>query len=83
MRQITYSQAIREALTEEMERNSNIILLGEDIGIYGGVFKVTDGLLDRFGNEQINRHHRMRRCVQQDFFAHVIAFVYLFNNFRG
>jgi pyruvate/2-oxoglutarate/acetoin dehydrogenase E1 component len=53
MRQITYSQAIREALTEEMERNPNIILLGEDIGIYGGVFKVTDGLLDRFGPERV------------------------------
>ncbi len=53
MREITYSQAIREALTEEMERNPNIILLGEDIGIYGGVFKVTEGLLDRFGPERV------------------------------
>ena len=53
MREITYSQAIREALTEEMEHNPNIILLGEDIGIYGGVFKVTDGLLDRFGPRKV------------------------------
>ena len=53
MREITYSQAIREALTEEMERNPNIVLLGEDIGVYGGVFKVTEGLLDRFGPERV------------------------------
>ena len=48
MRELTYSQALREALTEEMERNPDIVLLGEDIGVYGGVFKVTEGLLARF-----------------------------------
>ncbi len=53
MREITYSQALREALSEEMERDSNIILLGEDIGVYGGVFKVTEGLLARFGPERV------------------------------
>ena len=53
MREITYSQALREALTEEMERDPNIILLGEDIGVYGGVFKVTEGLLARFGPERV------------------------------
>jgi pyruvate/2-oxoglutarate/acetoin dehydrogenase E1 component len=49
MRDLTYSQALREALIEEMERDTNVVLLGEDIGVYGGVFKVTDGLLGRFG----------------------------------
>ncbi|HCB50232.1 MAG TPA: alpha-ketoacid dehydrogenase subunit beta [Chloroflexi bacterium] len=53
MREITFSKALREALIEEMERDPNIILLGEDIGVYGGVFKVTDGLLDRFGPERV------------------------------
>ncbi|MBI3942623.1 MAG: alpha-ketoacid dehydrogenase subunit beta [Chloroflexi bacterium] len=53
MRELTYSQALREALTEEMERDPNIILLGEDIGVYGGVFKVTEGLLARFGPERV------------------------------
>jgi pyruvate dehydrogenase E1 component beta subunit len=53
MREITYSQALREALIEEMERDPNIILLGEDIGVYGGVFKVTEGLLDRFGPDRV------------------------------
>lgn len=53
MREITYSQALREALTEEMERDPHIVLLGEDIGVYGGVFKVTEGLLARFGPERV------------------------------
>lgn len=53
MRELTYAKALREALTEEMERNPAILLLGEDIGVYGGVFKVTEGLLDRFGPERV------------------------------
>ncbi|MBX7236462.1 MAG: alpha-ketoacid dehydrogenase subunit beta [Caldilineales bacterium] len=53
MREITYSQALREAISEEMERNPDILLLGEDIGVYGGVFKVTEGLLARFGPERV------------------------------
>ena len=53
VRELTYSQALREALTEEMERDPNVILLGEDIGVYGGVFKVTEGLLARFGPERV------------------------------
>ena len=36
-----------------MERNPDIVLLGEDIGVYGGVFKVTEGLLARFGPERV------------------------------
>jgi pyruvate/2-oxoglutarate/acetoin dehydrogenase E1 component len=52
-RELTYSQALREALSEEMERDPNIILLGEDIGVYGGVFKVTEGLLSRFGPDRV------------------------------
>jgi pyruvate dehydrogenase E1 component beta subunit len=53
MRELTYSKALREALTEEMARDPDILLLGEDIGVYGGVFKVTEGLLDRFGPERV------------------------------
>jgi len=53
MRELTYAQALREALIEEMDRNPDIILLGEDIGVYGGVFKVTDGLLARYGPERV------------------------------
>ncbi len=53
MRELTYSQALREALFQEMERDPNIILLGEDIGVYGGVFKVTEGLLAKYGPERV------------------------------
>jgi acetoin:2,6-dichlorophenolindophenol oxidoreductase subunit beta len=53
MREITYAQALREALAEEMTRDPNILLMGEDIGVYGGVFKVTEGLLARFGPARV------------------------------
>jgi len=53
MRTISYSQAIREALAEEMERDEQVFLLGEDIGESGGVFGVTKGLFDRFGAERV------------------------------
>jgi 2-oxoisovalerate dehydrogenase E1 component beta subunit len=46
---ITYLEAIREGLREEMERDDRVFLLGEDIGAYGGAFKVTDGLQEQFG----------------------------------
>ena len=44
MAQITMLEAIREALFEEMERDPTVVALGEDIGVYGGAFKVTGGL---------------------------------------
>jgi pyruvate/2-oxoglutarate/acetoin dehydrogenase E1 component len=49
----TYLEAIREGLWEEMERDPNVFLLGEDIGVYGGAFKVTAGFLERFGNKRV------------------------------
>lgn len=53
MREITYLQAITEALREELQRDPRVFLLGEDIGTYGGAFKVTKGLLEEFGEERI------------------------------
>lgn len=53
MREITYAQAINEALREEMTRDDNVILMGEDIALFGGIFKVTKGLLEKFGPERI------------------------------
>ena len=50
---ITYRDALREALSEEMDRDPDVILIGEDLGIYGGGFGVTCGLLDRFGPERV------------------------------
>jgi 2-oxoisovalerate dehydrogenase E1 component beta subunit len=51
--QVTYLEAIRQGLWEEMERDPSVFLMGEDIGVYGGAFKVTAGMLDRFGPERV------------------------------
>lgn len=51
--QATYLEAIRQGIWEEMERDPNVFLLGEDIGIYGGAFKVTQGMLERFGDKRV------------------------------
>jgi pyruvate/2-oxoglutarate/acetoin dehydrogenase E1 component len=53
MTEITYTDALRQALTEEMERDSNVFLLGEDIAEYGGAFGVSRGLVERFGRERV------------------------------
>ena len=49
----TYLEAIRSAIWEEMERDPTVFCIGEDIGIYGGAFKVTEGFIDRFGPERV------------------------------
>ncbi len=48
-----YIEAISAALWEEMERDKEVFLLGEDIGVYGGAFKVTKGFLEKFGEERV------------------------------
>src|SRR3989449_1603270 len=53
MPSLTYLEAIRQGIQEEMDRDPSVFCIGEDIGIYGGAFKVTDGLIDRFGSERI------------------------------
>jgi pyruvate/2-oxoglutarate/acetoin dehydrogenase E1 component len=53
MRELTYADALREALREEMLRDPNVILLGEEIGIFQGVYRVTRGLLEEFGPERV------------------------------
>ena len=53
MAQVTYLDAIRQALLEEMDRDPAVLLMGEDIGVYGGAFKATAGLLERFGWERV------------------------------
>lgn len=52
-RTLTMIQAINEALSQEMSRDDRVFILGEDIGLSGGVFKVTDGLLDKFGEDRV------------------------------
>src|SRR5437879_7015834 len=51
--QLTYIEAIRQGIWEEMEKDPTVFCIGEDIGIYGGAFKVTDGFIDRFGPERV------------------------------
>jgi 2-oxoisovalerate dehydrogenase E1 component beta subunit len=53
MKKISFIEAITEALAEEMERDERVFLIGEDIGLYGGVFKATKGLLQRFGVDRV------------------------------
>ncbi|HEV8376316.1 MAG TPA: alpha-ketoacid dehydrogenase subunit beta [Candidatus Polarisedimenticolia bacterium] len=50
---VTYLEAIRQGLSEEMERDERVFMLGEDIGVYGGAFKVTKGFLERFGKDRV------------------------------
>ncbi|HST54158.1 MAG TPA: alpha-ketoacid dehydrogenase subunit beta [Pyrinomonadaceae bacterium] len=50
---VTFVEAIRQGLWEEMERDPSVFLIGEDVGTYGGAFKVTDGLLDEFGESRV------------------------------
>jgi 2-oxoisovalerate dehydrogenase E1 component beta subunit len=49
----TYVEAIRQGIWEEMEANDEVFILGEDVGTYGGAFKVTEGMLERFGDLRI------------------------------
>ncbi len=53
MKKVTYIQAISDALAEEMERDERVFMIGQDIGVYGGVFKATKGLLERFGPDRV------------------------------
>jgi pyruvate dehydrogenase E1 component beta subunit len=53
MREITYRDALREAIAEEMERDPRVFLMGEEVGYYEGAYKVTRGLLERFGPERV------------------------------
>ena len=52
-RKMTMVQAINLALMQEMERDDDVLVLGEDIGVDGGVFRVTDGLLAKFGDQRV------------------------------
>lgn len=53
MRELTYAQAIKEAMSYEMRRDENVFLMGEDVGIYGGAFGVSAGMIDEFGDERV------------------------------
>src|SRR5438105_668805 len=50
---MSYREALRTAMAEEMERDDSVLLMGDDIGVYGGTHLITDGLLDRFGAKRV------------------------------
>lgn len=52
-REITYLEAVREAMSQEMRQNNDVFILGEDIGVYGGAFGVTRGMIEEFGPERV------------------------------
>jgi pyruvate/2-oxoglutarate/acetoin dehydrogenase E1 component len=52
-REITYAEALREAMAQALENDARVFLIGEDIGVYGGAFGVTQGLIERFGPERV------------------------------
>ena len=53
MREISYADALREAMCEEMRKDERIVLLGEDVGVYGGAFGVSRGMFEEFGPERV------------------------------
>ncbi len=53
MAEVTYLEALRQGLWEEMERDERVFILGEDVGAYGGAFKLTDGFLEQFGADRV------------------------------
>ena len=52
-REITYREALREAMTSAMQENSEVFLMGEDVGVYGGAFGVSRGMVEEFGEERV------------------------------
>ena len=52
-RKLTTQKAIAEAIAQEMASDDRVLVMGEDIGVYGGIFGATEGLLDRFGPERV------------------------------
>jgi pyruvate dehydrogenase E1 component beta subunit len=53
MRELRYREALREAMAEEMDRDDRVFLMGEEVGHYQGAYKVTEGLLERFGERRV------------------------------
>ena len=53
MPEVTYLEALKSGLAEEMARDERVFVLGEDVGAFGGAFKVTEGLQERFGEQRV------------------------------
>ena len=53
MKEITYAEAVKEAMSEEMRRDENVFFMGEDIGVYCGAFGVSKGMVQEFGEDRV------------------------------
>ena len=62
-RELTYSEALREAMAQALAADPNVYMLGEDIGVYGGAFGVTQGLVERFGPERVRDTPISENCI--------------------
>jgi pyruvate/2-oxoglutarate/acetoin dehydrogenase E1 component len=62
-RELTYSEALREAMAQALEADARVYMLGEDIGVYGGAFGMTQGLLERFGPERVRDTPISENCI--------------------
>ena len=62
MREISYLEAVREAMSQKMEESEDVFIMGEDIGVYGGAFGVTRGMIERFGPERV-RNTPISECA--------------------
>jgi 2-oxoisovalerate dehydrogenase E1 component beta subunit len=97
--QATYLEAIRAGLADEMARDDRVFILGEDVGTFGGAFKVTEGLLDRFGRDRVidtplsetaiigaaigAAYAGMRPVVEMQFIDFLSCGFNIFTNFAG
>ena len=64
-RELTFAQAVREALAEEMRRDSRVCILGEDVAEAGTPFKVLSGLVEEFGDSACDRHADLRSGIHR------------------
>ncbi|HMQ55568.1 MAG TPA: thiamine pyrophosphate-dependent enzyme, partial [Anaerolineae bacterium] len=62
-REVSYAEALREAMALALEHDPRVMMIGEDIGVYGGAFGVTQGLIDRFGPERIRDTPISENCI--------------------
>lgn len=65
MKEITYAQAINDAMCEEMQRDENVFMMGEDIAEYCGAFGVSRGMLEKFGKDRIMNTPHLRAGLRR------------------
>ncbi len=64
---LSYIEAVTKALKDEMQRDEKVFVIGEDVGVRGGVFRATDGLIDLFGEERVIELAALRSAHRRGF----------------